>query len=218
MSQEHDPSTPPPQPPASGQPGSDMPTEPDAAPAPGAAPAGSARPRWLVPAVAAAVGVPLLCCTGFVAGAAAGSGEPEVRTVVETETATETVTETVQVDPSDEREAELDDREAGLDQREVALDEREAELQEWEQSLIATEEQIEAGTIPGDGIWVVGEDVEPGVYRAQGSGGSCYWARLRSLDGSDIITNHFGSANVSVEIHASDAAFETSGCGSWQLR
>lgn len=186
------------------------PAEPPTAPPP---PSTRTRPAWLLPVIAGAVTVPLLCFGGFAAGSvAAGDAEPE--TIIETET----VTETVLVDPSDEREAELDEHEQALDEREGELQEWEAELAEWEESLTATEAEIEAGTIPGDGIWVVGEDIEPGTYQAQGSGSSCYWARLASLDGSDIITNHFGSANVSVEIHGSDAAFETSDCGSWQRR
>lgn len=171
------------------------------------------RPRWLVPAIATAMAIPLLCGGGFAIGSAASSaGEPEPRTVVETET----VTETIHIDPSEERAAELDEREEELDGRAADLDARESDLQEWEDSLTETEAEIEAGTIPGDGIWVVGGEVEPGVYRAEGSGGQCYWSRLGSLDGTDIITNHFGSANVTVEIHVSDAAFETAGCGTWR--
>lgn len=120
-----------------------------------------------------------------------------------------------QVDQLDERELELDQREAGLDSRETGLDDIEAGLDAREEDLTQTEAEIEANTIPGDGIWVVGDEIQPGVYKAQGSGSGCYWARLNSLDGFDIISNHFGSANVSVEIHSGDAAFETSGCGSW---
>ncbi|MFC3492010.1 coiled-coil domain-containing protein [Glycomyces rhizosphaerae] len=127
-----------------------------------------------------------------------------------------------QVDQIDEREAGLDQREAGLDQREADLDAREqdledrqTELDDREEEITQEEEEIEANTIPGDGVWVVGEEVEPGTYKAQGTGSGCYWARLGSLDTFDILDNHFGSANVSVEIKSDDFAFETSGCGDW---
>ncbi|WP_112138426.1 hypothetical protein [Glycomyces dulcitolivorans] len=120
-----------------------------------------------------------------------------------------------QVDQFDERETELDQRESGLDARESDLDARGAELDEREQAITETEEEIEENTIPGDGIWVVGDEIEPGTYKAQGSGSACYWARLGSLDTFDILNNHFGSAEVTVQIQSGDIAFETSGCGSW---
>jgi TolA-binding protein len=125
----------------------------------------------------------------------------------------------------DDRETELDDREADLDEREQGLDDRAADLDERGQGLddreaaiTDAENEIEENTIPGDGIWLVGDDISPGVYQAQGSGSACYWARLNSSDGFDINDNHFGSASVSVEIRSSDWAFETSGCGSWKKR
>jgi TolA-binding protein len=119
------------------------------------------------------------------------------------------------VDEIDERQVELDQRETALDTREQDLEDLQAELDERAKELDRTEEAIEENTIPGDGIWVVGEEIDPGTYKAQGTGSGCYWARLGSLDTSDILNNHFGSAEVSVQIHDSDAAFETSGCGSW---
>ncbi|GAB3218895.1 hypothetical protein GCM10027447_00390 [Glycomyces halotolerans] len=119
------------------------------------------------------------------------------------------------IEEIDDREAELDDREASLDDREAELDGFESDLEEREEAVTQTEAEVEANTIDGDGIWVVGEEIEPGIYKAQGSGSACYWARLDSLDTFDIINNHFGSAKVTVEIRSSDTAFETSGCGSW---
>ncbi|MCH7232186.1 hypothetical protein L0U85_15165 [Glycomyces sp. L485] len=120
-----------------------------------------------------------------------------------------------ELDEVDQREAELDERESAMDEREQELDDLAGELDSREESITETEDEIEENTIPGDGIWVVGDEVEPGTYKAQGSGSACYWARLGSLDTSDILDNHFGSAKVTVELHNSDAAFETSGCGSW---
>lgn len=63
---------------------------------------------------------------------------------------------------------------------------------------------------------MVGEDIEPGVYRTDGSG-TCYWARLSGLGGGlgDIIANGLPSGPATVEISPSDAAFESSGCGEW---
>jgi len=68
----------------------------------------------------------------------------------------------------------------------------------------------------GDGTYVVGEDIAPGRYRAPGSDLGCYWARLSSLDGAhSIIANDAGSGPRVVTILATDAAFETTGCGTW---
>jgi hypothetical protein len=43
--------------------------------------------------------------------------------------------------------------------------------------------------IATDGTYLVGTDILPGMYRTPGRS-SCYWARLRSLDTSDIIDNN----------------------------
>lgn len=68
----------------------------------------------------------------------------------------------------------------------------------------------------GDGTYIVGSDIAPGTYRAPG-GDSCYWARLSGFDGTidDILANNDGQTRPTVTISASDAGFETSGCGTW---
>lgn len=163
-------------------------------------------------------------------GAIGTSGEPEVETVTETET----VVEEVEVEPSDieERRSELDEREEGLDEREGELearegevDEREEELGELEASLEEEPEENEAEsdsgtTIPGNGTFLVGEDIAPGTYRTDGSGNFCYWARLSGLSGEfqDIITNGVPEGSAYVTISASDVAFETSSCGQWIMQ
>lgn len=69
----------------------------------------------------------------------------------------------------------------------------------------------------GDGTYVVGVDIQPGTYRTE-AGDRCYWARLSGLGGNleDIIANDLPTGPTLVEISASDAAFETQGCGTWQ--
>ncbi|KOX10267.1 hypothetical protein ADL05_24805 [Nocardiopsis sp. NRRL B-16309] len=78
------------------------------------------------------------------------------------------------------------------------------------------EAQAELETIPGDGTFLVNEEVLPGTYRSEDVG-SCYWARLSNAEGTldSIIANDFGSGQQVVTIAASDYAFETSSCGSW---
>lgn len=153
---------------------------------------------------------------------AAAGAEPEPAPTV-TVTETEAVPQE-RIDELDDREksldarqGRLDDREEGLDERKANLDEREAGLDDRESAVTEAEEEAAANTITGDGLYVIGDDIEPGTYRATGGGDLCYWARLSGLSGElgDIIANDLGAAKTTVEIQASDTAFETRGCGEW---
>jgi hypothetical protein len=104
------------------------------------------------------------------------------------------------------REAELVDLENDLRAREQELDDREGDIR-------ATEQRVARSTF-GDGIWQVGVDIPPGLYRSA-AGGDCYWAKLSNATGnfSSIITNGGFEANQTVQIDS--AWFESSGCGEW---
>lgn len=71
----------------------------------------------------------------------------------------------------------------------------------------------------GDGMFIVGTDIEPGTYKSSGSGTdySCYWARLKGFSGElgDIVANEI-SGNTRVTIATSDKGFSSTGCGTWQ--
>jgi hypothetical protein len=69
--------------------------------------------------------------------------------------------------------------------------------------------------IDNDGTYLVGVDIVPGKYRNAG-GMMCYWARLRSLDASDIIDSKKTSGPQVITIRSSDTAFLTQNCGTWQ--
>lgn len=69
-----------------------------------------------------------------------------------------------------------------------------------------------------DGAWVVGEDIEPGIYRAPDPSGGCYWERLRDFSGglNSIIANGLAIGGpIVVEIDKSDEGFSSRGCGPW---
>lgn len=70
----------------------------------------------------------------------------------------------------------------------------------------------------GEGTFIVGEDIQPGRYKARAKDGFCYWARLKddSGDFDSIIANNTTSGQASVTIKKSDGAFETSGCTPWR--
>jgi ABC-type Fe3+-hydroxamate transport system substrate-binding protein len=70
--------------------------------------------------------------------------------------------------------------------------------------------------IDNDGTYLVDVDVQPGDYRTAG-GAMCYWARLRSLDPSDIIDSKKASSPQVIRIQMSDTAFLTQNCGTWQM-
>jgi hypothetical protein len=87
------------------------------------------------------------------------------------------------------------------------------------QTTTTTRATTTTTTVPdgsfGDGILLVGEDVQPGVYLNERNG--CYWARLSEPSGSfdAIIANGNVSDRTIVEIIAGDEAFESSRCGLW---
>jgi hypothetical protein len=65
-----------------------------------------------------------------------------------------------------------------------------------------------------DGVHLVGEDIQPGIYKSDGN--VSYWARLKDTSGGldSIIANGDPSGVVYVEIKKSDKAFQTQG-GTW---
>ena len=69
------------------------------------------------------------------------------------------------------------------------------------------------------GTWLVGNQIAPGIYRANVQSG-CYWERLRSFGGQlgEILANNFISSGGPqiVEVKAGDTGFHNDGdCGTW---
>ena len=72
----------------------------------------------------------------------------------------------------------------------------------------------------GDGTYLVGVDIKPGLYRAPGVPGTqLAWARLRSAQGTDhdVIAGYQGSSPGLVEILNQDFAFWSQNSGGWHL-
>lgn len=69
----------------------------------------------------------------------------------------------------------------------------------------------------GNGTWIVGSDIAPGLWRADGSE-RCYWERARDFGGGtgSIIANENPRGSAVVQIAPSDKAFKTKGCGTWK--
>ena len=71
-----------------------------------------------------------------------------------------------------------------------------------------------------DGTYVIGTDIQPGVYKTSGPDstnivGSCYWARLASLDTSNINHNNNISGPTTIQLQSGDKALELSGGCNW---
>ena len=65
----------------------------------------------------------------------------------------------------------------------------------------------------GNGIYLVGVDIAPGVWRSDGTGDSCYW-EISTAQGK-IINNHFGLSGGTA--YVSPTAFQVmfKKCGYW---
>ncbi|BCQ09156.1 hypothetical protein JMUB5695_02595 [Mycobacterium heckeshornense] len=71
-----------------------------------------------------------------------------------------------------------------------------------------------------DGTYRVGTDIVLGTYRSAGRSSEgesdCYWARLNSLNPTDIIDNNISTGPQVVALQPGDAAFLTHSCQPWQ--
>jgi hypothetical protein len=65
----------------------------------------------------------------------------------------------------------------------------------------------------GDGFYLVGIDIAPGIWRSQGNGDGCYWSITTRTD--DIINNHFGMAGGTMYIPATAFQVQLQDCGDW---
>ncbi|WP_155767181.1 hypothetical protein [Mycobacterium colombiense] len=75
-----------------------------------------------------------------------------------------------------------------------------------------------ATTIPGNGTYAVGSDIQPGTY-VSSNPGYCSWYRLSSLsgDGHIIASDNTASGKQYVTIAPSDVGFKTNSCSTWSL-
>jgi len=83
-------------------------------------------------------------------------------------------------------------------------------------SIVDDSYRPELRTIFGDGFWIVGVDIMPGLY--QTTDDVSYYARLSGFGGQlgDIIANEAGASGRStIEIKATDVGFQTQGGATW---
>jgi hypothetical protein len=107
-------------------------------------------------------------------------------------------------------------RRASLKQQKSDLDSRSADLARRERAFQSQVSSYNASAI-GEGRYLVGSEIKPGVYHTTGDDGSgdCYWARLSGNNSFDIIDNGNTTGPTTITISSSDHAFDTSGCAEW---
>jgi hypothetical protein len=90
------------------------------------------------------------------------------------------------------------------------------------EAVTATTSALPTGTIPGDGFFRVGTDIQPGTYRSTGAQEGifefCSWSTKKgAVSNSDTVD--FGTANANepmvVEIGKNTKGFQTSNCEPW---
>lgn len=94
---------------------------------------------------------------------------------------------------------------------------RHPDAKRWKQRMKGEDEAVterQQGTRFDDGLYRVGDEVQPGTYVATDVE-DCYWERQDAAGAT--IENYFGTAlRVQVTIAPSDYGFLTEGCGEWQ--
>jgi hypothetical protein len=139
-----------------------------------------------------------------------GSGDTPETPVVEEATASSGAT----VEDLDRREAELDSREGDLTTKQKELDQREEDLaaRELEEPSGTGDETIE------NGVYEVGEDVEPGLYATEGSDDPdlpCTYRVSEDEDGDEIIISEVSDGPGTVTLE-DNQFFRSEYCQTWQ--
>jgi hypothetical protein len=183
---------------------------------------GSDRPRrrWLKPAgITAAVIVALLAGVGI--GARANSHAGTVSTLRHELTITQgRLTSSQDSVSSWQSKAQQATAQAATAYaaRNAALDQRAATLKHREQALAAAEGRLQASSVSGDGVYVVGKDIKPGLYHTRGSGDTgqddCYYATLNSTSTNDIADNNNFDGAETIDVSGA-YAFQISGPCTW---
>jgi hypothetical protein len=111
------------------------------------------------------------------------------------------------------REAGLKKRGAALDERAARLEEKAADLRERENEVTEAEELLAVTTVPGDGSYEVGVDIEGGLYQSSGKR-SCHYTVYGDAEGKDPLLEKTTPGSTSVSLRTG-TLFVTRGCAEW---
>lgn len=67
----------------------------------------------------------------------------------------------------------------------------------------------------GDGFFLIGIDIAPGIWRSSGTQDNCYWSV--TSESGDIIDNHFGMSGGTAFLPDSGFQVQFEDCGNWEF-
>ncbi|MDP9883100.1 hypothetical protein J2W21_000590 [Sinomonas atrocyanea] len=107
---------------------------------------------------------------------------------------------------------------AAIASAQASIQARESAVAQGEQELKSAQAVVSQNQMTG-GVYVVGRDVQPGVYRTTGPDGSngagCYYAWKTGTDSkADIVDNNITSGVATATLE-NGQVFEVTGCASW---
>ena len=111
------------------------------------------------------------------------------------------------------RGAVLRKRQGALDDRAAHLKERAADLRERDKDVTEAEALLAETTVPGDGTFQVGVDIEGGLYRSPGKRG-CRFTVYGDAEGNAILLDKSTAGSTSVSLRTG-TWFVTRGCAEW---
>ncbi len=151
----------------------------------------------------------------FFLGMAIGGDEDTPDPVVSEATASSGAT----TEDLDQREADLKAREGEVEAKQQDLDQREQDLETREQDLENAPSDTSSDTI-GNGVFEVGDDVQPGQYASEGPDDPqlpCTYRVSEDEDGDDIISSEVSDGPG--EVTLLDGQYFTSEyCQTWTLQ
>ena len=190
-------------------------------------PTSTPKPSWYRRTWVTVTGVAVL---GLILGAAVGSSSgPEISPAAQKQIdAAHDAQHQAETDRDDARAAqqqaeserdqarnELNAAQADLTTRGAALDKRKADLDTREKKVSGAEAAAKANSFGGDGIYLVGTDIQPGTYKAGPSpSGNCYSEVDRDLNDTinSIISNNNTSGPVVLNVPGTAKAVKVDGC------
>lgn len=118
----------------------------------------------------------------------------------------------------EEGQALLTEAQQKMQREQAKLDEAAAAVSRRERAVGIVEREIARNTIPGDGVYRVGQDMKPGTYRTTGGTTTpCYWSINADANGANIIQNNIGEGPALVTV-SEGQFFETTRCQDWTLQ
>lgn len=107
-------------------------------------------------------------------------------------------------------------RNAAVTRQASSLKQQQSTLSAQQHAVKSEMGELQSSQINGDGVYVVGKDIKPGVYHTNGSGDTgaddCYYATLNSTNTDDISDNNNFDGPETVDVSSAYALDISGGC------